>query len=568
MELLFSKRQNQLSDILAKARQEEPAFHGFTHFVKGDISGIQDYIFNVKSERAARVLKGRSFYIQMASELCIVLIRQELGKDNVRLLYNGGGNFYLFARGAVETALEKVQEVIARDCSSDEYYLSLSWHELEKGGLADFGQVWQAAQRKSNRDKLAKFSSFWPAFEPYHFHGDKDDWLGFTQSFIGSGGFSTSDAKGAEKKVYRKGAVALGLDFRLGEGQGQFKGSLINQLPAWTPELLLRHENIIKEVRNRRGGKDNYVEPAKGHIIEFEYLAAFAGSRTGTDKLGVLKMDVDNLGTVFRSSSGLTDTSQLSAAIQWFFDSFMLELLSQSFSFLSMEKDENGQPSLAEASEPFVNNLYVVFSGGDDCFLLGGWDAVFAFAGRLRQEFGAFIRSLEQSVPALRDHQVTLSAGLLVVGPRFPVVRLAELAEESIGKAKSWRDGTGYLAKDRICVLGQVLSWEEFGLANKTAVQLRDLVLRDGASRAVLERIKRSAVGFEKAQQRAVAGSPASVWRLFYFLRNVKQGNLRKMEAIIQDYAKALLSAFNDKNAINPMAFVVAARWAEFLTRK
>lgn len=569
MEPLFSGRQDQLRGILAKARQEENTFHGFSHFVKGDISGIQDYIFNVKSERAARVLKGRSFYIQVVSELCIALLGQELGQENIRLLYNGGGNFYLFANGPVKAALDKVQQAIDRDCHNEEYYLSLSICELGADGLGHFSQVWEAVQQQSNRDKLAKFSNFWPAFEPYHFNSDKDDWLGFTQSFIKSGGFSISPASGAEKKVYRKGAVALGLDFRLDKGDGQFAGSIINRLPTWTDGLIEQHQNIIGEVNRLRAGKDNYEDPEPGHIIEFEYLAEFAGQRTGTAKLGVLKMDADNLGAVFRQNSQFKETSQLSAAIRWFFDSFMMELLSESFLYLSVAQDANGKPSFTEVSEPFANNLYVVFSGGDDCFLLGGWDAVFAFAGRLRQEFGAFIQMLEQHVPAMKRHRVTLSAGLLVVGPKFPVVRLAQLAEEAINAAKSWQDSSGKLPKDRICVLGQVLSWDEFELANKTAVQLRDLVMRHGEPRAILERIKRSAVGFEKVQQRAVAGSPASVWRLFYFLRNVKkQENLLKMEAIIQDYAKALLNAFNDKSTLNPMAFVVAARWAEFLTRK
>lgn len=33
----------------------------FQWLVKGDISGIQDFIFSVKSEKASKTLKGRSF---------------------------------------------------------------------------------------------------------------------------------------------------------------------------------------------------------------------------------------------------------------------------------------------------------------------------------------------------------------------------------------------------------------------------------------------------------------------------------------------------------------------------
>lgn len=46
-----------------------------SYFIKGDISGIQDFIFNVKSEKAARVLKARSVFVE-------VLAHQQLDKLN------------------------------------------------------------------------------------------------------------------------------------------------------------------------------------------------------------------------------------------------------------------------------------------------------------------------------------------------------------------------------------------------------------------------------------------------------------------------------------------------------
>ena len=50
----------------------------------------------------------------------------------------------------------------------------------------------------------------------------------------------------------------------------------------------------------------------------------FANQRTGTEKIAVLKMDVDNLGTIFQSGleddrSTLAHTAYLSRALQWFF---------------------------------------------------------------------------------------------------------------------------------------------------------------------------------------------------------------------------------------------------------
>lgn len=41
----------------------------YSYFIKSDISGIQDFIFNVKSEKAARVLNARSAYIQLYTRI-------------------------------------------------------------------------------------------------------------------------------------------------------------------------------------------------------------------------------------------------------------------------------------------------------------------------------------------------------------------------------------------------------------------------------------------------------------------------------------------------------------------
>ena len=84
----------------------------FRYFLKGDVSGIQEFIFNVKSKGAARALKGRSFFIQVLSLIGMEMVKQELAKDQViHEFYNGGGDFYLFFK---ECSLEQLKELQAR----------------------------------------------------------------------------------------------------------------------------------------------------------------------------------------------------------------------------------------------------------------------------------------------------------------------------------------------------------------------------------------------------------------------------------------------------------------------
>ena len=68
------------------------------YLLKGDLSGIQDFIFNVSSKKAAKSLKSRSFYVQIVGDLALKFIESDitdLDDFSCEVLYNGGGNFYL-----------------------------------------------------------------------------------------------------------------------------------------------------------------------------------------------------------------------------------------------------------------------------------------------------------------------------------------------------------------------------------------------------------------------------------------------------------------------------------------
>lgn len=537
-------------------QKEEISLINFAYFLKGDISGIQDFIFDVKSERAARVLKGRSFFIQAISKLAVELIKSKTGAVNVKTLYNGGGNFYMLLKEEAIVHLEEVKEIIETDCRDEAIYLSLAWVPLGIG--EDFGDMWDNLHKESNRNKLRKYSDYSLAFDPFDYE-QYADWVDFTREFIKSKGYDTnlSNPSKKPKKVFEAGISFFNYDYFLTDENEKFKAKVINRLPLWTKALLDYYKKAIEKENDRREVDEKYNKPKKGRIIEFEWLARFAKGRTGTDKLGILKMDIDNLGLLFKKNREIKQAQKISIALKWFFEEFINTLLDQPYDNPQTKEDSTFQ-------DTFGNNIYVVFSGGDDCFMLGAWDAIFEFALRLRKEFEAFVSFLKAEVPNLPE-RITLSAGLLVVDSKFPVVRFAKMADEAIDEAKKRKDEKGCIVKNSISVFGQVLSWTEFEEAKNTGAILTHLIKEKGEPRAILERIKRSAIGFEKAQNRAVKGEKAAIWRLYYYLRNVK--NVKEMDQIIQQYTKALIAAFNQKERTNPMVFPVAARWAEFLTR-
>src|SRR5690606_23669877 len=79
--------------------------------IVGDIAGIQDFIFDLPAEERggqARILRARSFYVQILAEAVAFRIQRALGLARESLLFCAAGKFAIEARGAPD----EVSEVI------------------------------------------------------------------------------------------------------------------------------------------------------------------------------------------------------------------------------------------------------------------------------------------------------------------------------------------------------------------------------------------------------------------------------------------------------------------------
>ena len=105
----------------------------------------------------------------------------------------------------------------------------------------------------------------------------------------------------------------------------------------------------------------------------FSSLEDMAEVSEGIHRLGVLRMDVDNLGTVFQKGlaqrATISRVSTLSFNLSLFFEGWINAFL----------KREN-----------FQNRTYLIYSGGDDLFLVGSWDKIIEAAYEIRKAFGRY----------------------------------------------------------------------------------------------------------------------------------------------------------------------------------
>lgn len=459
------------------------------YLFKIDISGIQSFIFDVPSKGAAKQLKARSVYVQAITYIAEEFFKEAFG--SIEIVYNGGGNLFFYAQ-TEENHLKTAIKTFQQDFLTENLFPIIAYIKANEDFKADM----QAIAQKANIAKLQKplYTQTY-TYRPYR----EDVWKNFSEKLVKKNGYEILKQSQAKDPFSKAGFC-----FKLSEQQKQFEQKIINKVP---------------------------LEKDKS-IVGFTEIAQQA---TGDPKLAALKIDVDNLGQLFRDKDRNTYQHN-SQALRFFFEEKMYDILKN---------------YINEAS------IYPVFSGGDDCFLIGAWDKILETAQTIQEEFYRFQQD--------KNLNLTLSAGVVVVSPKFPMVRLAEEAEHALELAKQY-------GKNKITIFDEPLTWSELAKAQKIAKTLHKLITQENASRAVLHRIKSSEIGFTRLQEQAQTGKLnfPKVHRLKYYLRNFKDKAQVKetIEEIFKEYEQALLQTFMQKqNALNPMVFPVAARWAELLTK-
>lgn len=221
-----------------------------------------------------------------------------------------------------------------------------------------------------------------------------------------------------------------------------------------------------------------------GAVVSFEDLARRSrwtntedSREYGSDFLGVLKADVDNLGLVFSKGFDTperprdkrynnkegelpmgTDARSVSRFLTL---SRMLELFFSGWIGAIMQKDATEIQQLILDCQPDVDinlfqqyldtgvidfkNIYTVYSGGDDLVLIGPWETMIVFAILLNAKFREY---------TCQSKSFTLSAGLAFVKPKFPIATAIREADALLEKSKS-------KGKNRITMFNTTIVWEK-----------------------------------------------------------------------------------------------------------
>jgi CRISPR-associated protein Csm1 len=147
----------------------------------------------------------------------------------------------------------------------------------------------------------------------------------------------------------------------------------------------------------------------------------------GTEAIGVLKADVDNLGMLF--GCGLSN--------ERFTISRLATMSRQLNNFFAIYL-----PHLLRTQNEFYD-VYTVFAGGDDLFLIGPWNRMISLAIQLCERFAEYVAY---------NPDIHFSAGITLHKPNTPINAMAEAAEEAMEHSKNG-------GRNRVTIFNETVEW-------------------------------------------------------------------------------------------------------------
>ncbi len=512
LRLMWDKDRQDTSE--AEQIWHEPTFL----LIQGDLWGIQDFIFATGGEtqrQAAKLLRGRSFYVSLLMECAALKVLETLDLPSTSQVINAAGKFLIVSPNTPDV----VEKLRAVQHELNQWFLGhtfgqsgigLAWlpaaasdfrrggeaaspfrtlmkrlfEQLETAKLQRFGlcqrdgppalfagyldrfdrnkgvcdidgrspatqrlpgerDVWVsplAADQIATGKYLTTFERLLMTRTPLHHHTLSLPLFGYWINFT-----AEEDISGRFGQQVESGNLVRAWDFSLptSDMHPLWHGYARRHINAY----IARFGTLTDYDRDRYRHLRDVDEPASpqepktfNHLAldDREQIREAPGQYRwiGLEALMTLKGDVDNLGRIFQSGVGQPTFAKMAA--------------------LSRQLNAFFAIWLPWCCATEFRNVYTVFAGGDDFFLIGPWHTMMKLAIRMNEAFRAYVGN---------NPELHFSAGLALTKPGLPIRELARLAEEALDQAKGLEtkseQGT-VLRKNAVTCFGQTVSWEHY----------------------------------------------------------------------------------------------------------
>ncbi len=427
-----------------------------------DISGIQDFIYNVSSDGALKALVTRSFYLELIMETVIDNLLTDLELSRTNILYLGGGHAYLLLPNT-----EDVKETIkSNEAENNQWFLNnfktalyitggfaeCSANDLKNEPQGSYNNIFKDISNDISKRKTNRYNASDIMFlnnQQFSQHERECSSCLKTEELTETGRCSLCENLVAFANEIRKGQFYTVLS----EKQKNKKPWLPLPKNLWLTSL--SEKELVKIINNDehvRSYSKNEMYTGKNisttlWVGEYAYAKEFKDfvqDSSGIERIAVLRADIDNLGKAFvQGFENETDkdfyvtisrTATFSRKLSLFFKRHINAILAKGEYFLTDFSDNERKAT-------------IVYSGGDDLFVVGNWEDIIGFAV-----------DLNESLERYSQGKLTLSAGIGIYPIKHPVLSMARESGQLEELAKNTP------SKNAVAIFDEnhVYTWEDF----------------------------------------------------------------------------------------------------------
>lgn len=404
-----------------------------------DLSGIQSFIYTIHSKNALKMLRARSFYLEIMMEHIVDTLLERLSLSRANLLYSGGGHCYILLPNTLSVK-EQLEEYIReinvwlRETYDVALYAAAGYAEASANNLCNipeksYADLFRRVSNQISKQKASRYSAT-EIITLNHQRGQD-----YTrecrvckslESLNADGLCPTCEAlKNVSSKIMDEelGFFVIVNDpeenglplpcgaYMIAESESKLRNRMKEQ-----PDTLIRVYSKNRYYTGLNVATKIWVgDYTQGQT--FEELAESAKNAGAIRRMGVLRSDVDNMGQAFTGGfsetyNTLSRTATLSRQLSLFFKCYINQML--------------GKREYSFTKEEGKHNATIVYSGGDDLFIVGAWNEIIEIALDIQSNFAKYT-----------EGTLTISAGIGMYDATYPISQIAyevgELEEESKG---------------------------------------------------------------------------------------------------------------------------------------
>ncbi|MDR1696481.1 MAG: type III-A CRISPR-associated protein Cas10/Csm1 [Endomicrobium sp.] len=398
-------------------------------FTKIKFHGIQDFIFSqgaVTNKKSAKILRGRSYYISLLMEKAADLLCRNCGLPHTSIIMNAAG-----AITAILPNTDEIKEKIAKTETGinkwlvEKFYgeVSVGFAYVEFAGkdITEKGGVKKLGENIAKKLEIKKFQKL------------SIDSLGVVGDYF-QNGEKICDYCGKRPTASVDDECLICKDLtEIGTRLVKDKKECKLESPIFGIFDTVELNSSAAYVPKNDEGDVKGFEKITGDDVK------------GINGLAVLKADIDNLGTLFADGISKPDTSLSKQA------TFSRQLDAFFTVWLPSELKENKK----------FSDVYTVFAGGDDLFLIGKWDTIIDLSLHLKEKFKEYFCG-----------NVNFSAGIAVLKPNEPIKTFYRLSEEALSASKAHN----VKEKNALTLFGETISWANSGILSETDEKIKELI--------------------------------------------------------------------------------------------